>query len=157
MTSWELKAVEIHSGVPEPGSSGAHTDTIMALLGRLESASSALINGANWTGLLVYLCNEGSPPLSPPLPLPCAPLSTFSRGQSRTAVIVSLWPSFRFHFVTGTRVFYWVRAIPKVVKAMEPPPPPPRDRGAARLSASDQYAAVVNWICCWGACLWGSN
>lgn len=47
MTCGELKAVEIRSGVPEPGSSGAHADAIMALLGRLESASSALINGAN--------------------------------------------------------------------------------------------------------------
>lgn len=157
MTSWELEAVEILSGLPEPGSFGAHTDPIMALLGRLESASSALINGANWTGLLVYLCNESSPPLPPPLPAPRAPLSTFSQGQSCAAVIVSLWPSFRFNFVTGTRVFYRVRAIRKVVKSMAPPPPPPRDRGAAWLSASDQYAAVVNWICCWGACLWGSN
>lgn len=158
MTSWDLWAVDIRSVVQNPSSSDAHTGAVMALLGQRESASSALINGVNWMGLPVYLCNEAPPPpLPPPLPAPRTPLSTSSRGQSRVAVIVSLWPSFRFHFVTGTGVLYRVRVIPQVVKAAVPHLPPPMDRGAAWLSANDQYATVVNWICCWGTRLWGSN
>lgn len=47
MTSWDLWAVDIRSVVQKPGSSDAHTGAVMALLGQRESASSALINGAN--------------------------------------------------------------------------------------------------------------
>lgn len=65
MTSWDLWAVDIRSVVQDPGSSDAHTGAVMALLGQRESASSALINGANWMGLPVYLCNEPEPPLCP--------------------------------------------------------------------------------------------
>ena len=110
----------------------------MALLGRRKSASSALINGANWTGLPASLHNEDLLLLClPPHTLPpssCSLLFTYGSGQSCRAVIVSLWPSFAFYFVTGTCALSGA-GHPSGCKSHSAPPPTPRDRGAACLPA----------------------
>lgn len=48
----------------------AQTRPVMTLLGQHESASSALINGANWTGFPAYLYNESPLFSAPPSPTP---------------------------------------------------------------------------------------
>lgn len=111
----------------------ARTWAIMAPFGPWrESASSALINGANWTGLLAYLHNEGHPsprkhahtathtvalqsivhlqPRSEPLSSNCITLTLF------LVFILSRWPA-----------LYWAWALhPPILgcKSLTGPPPP---------------------------------
>lgn len=91
----------------------------MALLGQRESASSVLIYGANWTGLVAYLYNEG-PLFSAPTPTTTLQsivhLQLGSELPSGNCITLTLL----VFILSQGRALYWVQAIPQVVKATVP-------------------------------------